>query len=112
ALALTWLGSGIVGLAQTPECLAPLLAQLGLPGALGAAMAKGFSLIDLVIALALMARWRPGLTAAAQLAVVLGYTVGLGLYAPWLWTDPFGPLLKNLPIMAAILALGAMEADR
>jgi len=31
---------------------------------------------------------------------------------PALWLDPFGPLLKNVPIIAAVLALGAIENDR
>ncbi|GGF45329.1 hypothetical protein GCM10011611_59720 [Aliidongia dinghuensis] len=57
-------------------------------------------------------RWRPALACWIQLVAVLGYTIGLGLLAPALWLDPFGALLKNLPILAAILALGAMEADR
>jgi nucleoside-diphosphate-sugar epimerase len=112
SLVLTWLGSGIVGLMQPAGRLAPLLAQLELAGPVGEVMAKGFSLVDLAMALALLLRWRPGLTAALQLAVVLGYTIGLGFLMPDLWIDPFGPLLKNLPIMAAILALAAMEADR
>jgi len=112
SLILTWLGSGVVGLLQPPAQLMPLLDELGLAGPLGQAMAVGFSIVDLGIALALLLRWRPGIAMAAQLCVVLGYTVGLGLLAPALWIDPFGPLLKNLPILAAILALGAMESDR
>jgi uncharacterized protein YbjT (DUF2867 family) len=112
ALTLTWLGSGLVGLLLPADRLAPLLNRLGLAGPVGMAMAVGFSLADLAIALALLLRWRPGLAMAVQLLVVLGYTIGLGLLAPELWLDPFGPLLKNLPILAAILALGALEADR
>ncbi|HEV2677771.1 MAG TPA: SDR family oxidoreductase [Aliidongia sp.] len=112
SLILTWLGSGIVGLMQPVAQLEPLLQRLGFAGPVGAGMAIGFSLVDLAIALALTLRWRPAITMVAQLLVVLGYTVGLGLLAPGLWTDPFGPLLKNLPIVAAILALGALETDR
>lgn len=112
SLILTWLGSGIVGLIQPVTRLAPLLQRLGLAGPVGEAMALGFSAVDLAIALALLLRWRPALATMAQLSVVLGYTIWLGLLAPGLWLDPFGPLLKNLPILAAILALGALETDR
>jgi uncharacterized membrane protein (DUF106 family) len=31
---------------------------------------------------------------------------------PALWLDPFGPLLKNIPFVVAILVLAAIEADR
>jgi uncharacterized protein YbjT (DUF2867 family) len=112
SLILTWLGSGIVGLLQPPAQLAPLLQRLGLAGPAGEVMGLSFSVVDLALALALLLRWRPGSTMMAQLLVVLGYTIGLGLLAPGLWMDPFGPLLKNLPILAAILALGAMGAAR
>ncbi|MDB5360229.1 MAG: hypothetical protein JWO51_1526 [Rhodospirillales bacterium] len=112
SLILTWLGSGIVGLWQPPAKLIPLLQQLGLAGPVGQSLALGFSIVDLAIALALLLRWRPGVAMMVQLCTVLGYTLGLGLLAPGLWTDPFGPLLKNLPILAAILALGALESDR
>jgi hypothetical protein len=112
SLVLTWLGSGIVGLLQSPAQLAPLLQRLGLAGPVGEDVGLGFSIVDLALALALLLRWRPGLTMIVQLLVVLGYTIGLGMLAPGLWMDPFGPLLKNLPILAAIVALSALETDR
>ena len=112
SLALTWLGSGLVGLLQPAERLAAITAEMGLAAPLGHALGTLFSLADLVLALALVTRWRPGLVAAAQLLLVGSYTIGLGLLLPALWGEPFGPLLKNLPILAAILALGALEADR
>jgi len=42
----------------------------------------------------------------------LGYTLILSLAEPALWLEPLGPLLKNPPILAAALALAALEADR
>jgi len=45
----------------------------------------------------------------AQLAVMLGYTLILVFAMPELWLHPFGPLLKNLPLAAAILALHQLE---
>ena len=47
-----------------------------------------------------------------QLILVIGYTAGLTYARPALWFDPFGPLLKNLPIMAAILILAVLERER
>ena len=31
---------------------------------------------------------------------------------PTMWADPLGVLLKNVPIVAAVLAWGAMEEPR
>ena len=55
---------------------------------------------------------RPRTLAVLQFLLVGGYTVGLTFLAPGLWFDPFGGLLKNLPILAAIAAWAALEEER
>jgi uncharacterized protein YbjT (DUF2867 family) len=110
-LALMWLVSGAVGLFAPPSLAAAALGPVGL-AALAPLLAWGSCALDLVIAAALVVRWRPGLVAAVQLVVIAGYTAVLSLGLPGLWTDPFGPLLKNLPVAAAVLALAAIEPDR
>jgi hypothetical protein len=40
-----------------------------------------------------------------QIALVLGYTALISLFLPELWLHPFGPVLKNLPILAALALL-------
>ena len=112
ALALLWLGSGIVGLLQPNAAIAEILGRFGLAGDGARAVFWATSLGDIAIGIAVATRWRPKWTAVIQLAMVMGYTVGLTLAEPNLWTDPFGSLLKNLPILAAILALAAIETDR
>lgn len=103
-LALLWLWSAVLGLtlspAAFPEVAAPpLLARLG-------------GLADLALALALLRNWRPRATALAQLALVAAYTAGLTALAPGLWLDPYGGLLKNLPILALILIHLALVEER
>src|SRR5207248_4982954 len=105
ALALTWIASGIVGLLQTGPTAASILAGVGLAGTAGSVALWATCLLDIVIGAALMVRWRPALLAVMQLILVIGYTAGLTYARPALWFDPFGPLLKNLPIMATILIL-------
>ncbi len=55
---------------------------------------------------------RPRLVAQMQLGTVLAYTLGLSLLAPALWLDPFGALLKNLPVLALILTHLALAEER
>ena len=103
-LAVLWLASAGLGLmlqpASFPMIDAPLwTARLG-------------GLIDLGIGLALLRNWQPMWTGYAQLAMVAGYTIGLSLLAPGLWADPFGGLLKNLPILALILTHLALTEER
>ncbi|MEA2801580.1 MAG: hypothetical protein QOE49_1675, partial [Rhodospirillaceae bacterium] len=111
-LAVLWLGSAIAGVLAPVDAYAAVagsLAKIGLPPRL---LAIGFSLLDLAIAAALLLRLRPRLVAGAQVVVVLGYTLGLSVLAPSLWLDPFGALLKNLPILAAIGVWAALEEER
>src|SRR5258707_666537 len=61
--------------------------------------------IDMLLGAALILRWRPRRLAVVQIAIVLLYTAGLTWARPALWADPFGPLLKNLPILVAIAIL-------
>lgn len=109
ALAVLWAVSGIVGLlANTAayESVAPLLGSATKP------LAIAFSLVDLAIAAALVRGWRLKMMADVQLAVVLAYTIVLGLIAPELWSDPFGGLLKNLPVLVLVLVHRVLEEER
>ena len=109
-LAILWGASGVVGLLADPARYAPLLQPL----TTGQAHALGLtaSAADLAIALALVFGWRLRMMAWVQIAAVCGYTVGLGLLAPQLWADPFGGLLKNVPILVLLLAHRILEEER
>jgi uncharacterized protein YbjT (DUF2867 family) len=112
ALGLLWIGSGIVGLLQPTALVQAIGANFGFGGGLSLAIASTASLMDIIIGSAVVFRWRPGLLAAIQLVVVLAYTSVLSVAQPGLWLDPFGPLLKNLPILAAILLYAGLERER
>ena len=112
ALAALWLGSAIVGLLAPIAKYAVVEGAFALMGLSARALAAGFSLLDLAIAAALLLRWKPRFLAAVQLAVVSGYTLCLGVLDPSLWLDPFGPLLKNLPILVAIGVWAVLEDER
>lgn len=109
ALALVWGVSGLVGLLADPTSYAPVAAALG-PAA--TPLAIMFSLLDLVIAAALVRGWRLRQVANAQIALILGYTIGLGLLAPVLWQDPFGALLKNVAVLLLVLVHRVLEEER
>ncbi len=85
-------------------------ALLGVPAGFSGALGIAASLLDLAIAA--RERRRAAHAPARSSTVVLGYTIALSVAAPALWLDPFGPLLKNLPILAAILAWMAMGDGR
>ena len=40
---------------------------------------------------------------------MLGYSVIIAIFLPEFWLHPFGPLLKNVPLLAAIVMLHEFE---
>ena len=108
-LALTWIASGVIGLAST-AAEAQSVALFG--PSLAPVAAFCACLADIVVGLLVLRRWRVGFTAAAQLVLVTAYTIVLTVAQPGLWLDPFGPLLKNFVFMLAVVVLAALETDR
>lgn len=115
AIALVWLWTGIVSLGLYPvQQSYELLARVGLHGGMATLALYGAALLDLalgVLTLFSPQRWR-GAVWAAQLALIAGYTVLITLFLPEHWLHPYGPILKNLPMMAAIALLWALEPPR
>ena len=89
-----------------------LLAGLGITGGAGLVVLWATCLLDMAVGAALILRWRPAFVGVVQIVIVLLYTIGLTWAEPALWADPFGPLLKNLPILVAIAILAALEHER
>jgi uncharacterized protein YbjT (DUF2867 family) len=112
ALALLWLLSGILGWFAPAESWRDLAAALDRIGIAAAPLAQTFCAIDVAIGVLILAGWRPPLLAGLQILVVAGYTIVLSLLAPGLWLHPFGPLLKNLPILALIAVWAILERER
>jgi len=112
SLALLWLVSGLLGLFAGTGFFISVLNPLISNEFLATAVAIAASLADLAIAAALFAGWRLRMMAMVQFAMVIGYTVILTILAPALWGDPFGVLLKNVPIIALILVHRVLEEER
>ena len=110
SLAALWAVSGVLGLFADPAQYA-FLFDAPVSGH-AKAIAVAASVADLAIALALVRGWRSRLMAWMQMAMILGYTVGLSLLAPVMWADPFGALLKNVPILVLVLVHRILEEER
>jgi hypothetical protein len=112
SVALLWIWTGIVSLGLYPVAGSlALLARVGLEGVAAQVALYGAAALDLALGLATLlvpARWR-GPVWAAQLLLVLGYTALITLFLPEYWLHPYGPVSKNLPLLAAIALLWALE---
>lgn len=111
-LLLMWLASAWLGLTHGDARTAQLVEAAGLPDGWIDPLRIGGSLLDLFIAAQLLLERSAARSAVTQLIVVLGYTIVIGTCLPALWVDPLGPLLKNLPIMAAIAIYGVIGDKR
>ncbi len=111
-LAFLWIVSGISGLVTPlPESLA-LLEQSGVKPTLGGPLIITASLFDLVIGFAVLIRYRPILVGNLMLLSLLAYTLFLGVFLPSLWLEPFGALIKNIPMIPAILTYMVLQDPR
>lgn len=110
SIALVWIVTGIVSLGLYPvEDSYALLARVGMTGMLAPVMLYGAALLDLAIGIAILVLRRRRWLWLAQLAVILFYTVVITWKLPEFWLHPYGPLLKNLPMLAAIWLLLELE---
>lgn len=111
SLAVVWIVTGLLSLGLYPvsQSLA-LLADFGLHGALAQVALYAGALIDLALGIALLAAPQPWArwVLAAQIVVMLGYTALITLRIPEWWLHPFGPVLKNLPMVVATGMLMAL----
>ncbi|WP_151637132.1 SDR family oxidoreductase [Noviherbaspirillum aerium] len=110
SIALVWIVTGIVsfGLYPVEESYA-LLARTGITGALAPLMLYGAALLDLAFGIGTLVLKRRRWLWLAQFALIAFYTVIISFRLPEFWLHPYGPLLKNLPMLAAIWLLFELE---
>ncbi|NZA25036.1 SDR family oxidoreductase [Luteimonas sp. SJ-92] len=113
AMAAMWIATALVSAFVFPvaESLA-LLARTGLTGSAAQLALYGAAALDLLLGIALLVpRWRTW-AYRAQIALVAGYTLIISVFLPEYWAHPYGPVLKNLPLLAALVALHELDRPR
>lgn len=111
ALALVWFAGGAIPLFATPAAAnMAWLARVGLSGSAATIALCAGALADIAVGAALLLRTRGA--ALAGIALMATYTLILTHIAPELWADPFGPLAKNVAVLALSLAVNALEIRR
>lgn len=105
ALATVWLVSGALSLGIYPrQASLEILADTGLHGTAALIALYAGALLD--ISLGILTLVRPSaLLWRVQAAVILGYTAIITAWLPQYWLHPFGPVLKNLPILLLLWLL-------
>jgi uncharacterized protein YbjT (DUF2867 family) len=109
-LALLWIVTGLLSMCVYPvEGSLALLGHVGLEGSAARLAMYGAAMLDCLLGLAtLFAPGRP--LWRMQFLLVAAYTLIISIFLPQYWLHPFGPVLKNLPVLALLIVLDAGEA--
>ncbi len=109
ALAAVWLATGILSLGIYPQADSlMLLAHVGLYGY--TALIALYLAASMDIALGLLTLFAPRKTLwQFQAALIIVYTLVISIFLPEFWLHPFGPILKNLPILILLGLLHKYE---
>jgi uncharacterized protein YbjT (DUF2867 family)/uncharacterized membrane protein YphA (DoxX/SURF4 family) len=108
-IALMWIVTGGVsmGLYPIPDSL-ELLGRTGLSGPVASVALFGAAILDILIGIAVLTMRRRWVW-TAQAALILAYTIIISTHLPEFWLHPYGPILKNLPLLAAIVLMRSLE---
>lgn len=109
-VAAMWLIAAIVSIGPYPvEKSLQLLISIGVPAAAASLVLAGAVALDFTFGIWTLWPRRPRGLWNAQILVVLAYTAIISVRLPQLWLEPFGPVAKNLPILALLFALRELE---
>jgi uncharacterized protein YbjT (DUF2867 family) len=110
SLALVWLITGLLSLGIYPvDASLALLARTGLSGT--PALLALYAAAGLDLAFGWATLFRPSRRLwLAQMALIAGYSLVIALCLPEYLIHPFGPLSKNLPILALLFVLLSEES--
>lgn len=112
-IAFVWIWSGIVSAFFYPQPLAlELLYEIGVPKDFAVPLLYIASFLDILIGILMVMHYRLQVLLKFQLLVITVYTLLLTFLAPYHWLHPFGPVLKNLPLLVSIYILTRLEKFR
>ncbi|MGX4640911.1 SDR family oxidoreductase [Massilia sp. SYSU DXS3249] len=112
SIVAVWIITAIVSFGLYPvEQSYELLARTGIPEALQPLMLYGAATFDLLLGLGIAFLPRRRWLWLAQLALIGFYTVVIAFKLPEFLLHPYGPLTKNLPMLAAIWLLYELEEE-
>ena len=108
SLGVLWLWSGVQPALTAADVSLDLLGRTGIAAEWQAAAFYTSSALDVFFGILCFTKFRNyRLLWLAQFVVVLGYSVIVACRLPEMWLHPFAPLVKNVPILAALWVLGS-----
>jgi hypothetical protein len=110
SLAALWLATAALTLFAWPWAdSVAMVERTGLAGPLASAAVMAGALVDAAFGVATLAVRRGRWLWAAQAATIVAYSAIIAVALPEYLAHPFGPVLKNLPVLALIALVAALE---
>ncbi|CAL94443.1 NADH dehydrogenase (ubiquinone) [Azoarcus olearius] len=111
-IGVMWIATALVSFGLYPVAASlELLARAGVPEGLRLLALYGAAALDLVLGVLCFTSWQRRRVWAAQAALIAAYTLIISWKLPEFWLHPYGPLTKNLPLLAALWLLYETEPD-
>ncbi|MGE5384326.1 MAG: NAD(P)H-binding protein [Betaproteobacteria bacterium] len=106
SVAAVWIVTGIVSLGLFPVAESyALLSRAGITGQAAILALYGAAALDLAFGIGILLFRRRRALWLAQIALVFTYTGIISVYLPEFWLHPYGPILKNLPLLGVLWLL-------
>ena len=113
SIAFLWLWSGIVSIFFFPhEQSYQFLAASGITGNVAPITLYGLALMDIILGLATLSAYRIRPLILFQFIIIFLYTLAITFTLPEFWLHPFGPVLKNIPLLATLLVYLNLEGEK
>ncbi len=113
SIAFLWMWSGIVSIFFFPqEQSYQFLAASGITGNAAPVMLYGLALMDIILGLATLLAYRIRPLIFFQFIIIFLYTLTITFTLPEFWLHPFGPVLKNIPLLATLLVYLNLEGEK
>ena len=110
SVALVWIVTGVLSLGIYPVAEShALLARAGVPASLVPLFLYGAAGLDLVLGVLTLVLKRRAWLWLVQIALIVGYTATISARLPEYWLHPYGPVLKNLPMLAVLWLLYVVD---
>jgi uncharacterized protein YbjT (DUF2867 family) len=112
-IGLFWLSTGLTTVALWPQADSlRMLRESEVPDALLPVVYHLGWLFDVVLGLAVLARYRVQAVGGIMVAATAAYLAFLSIGQPWQWIHPVTPLAICIPLIVATLVMMAIEDDR
>jgi nucleoside-diphosphate-sugar epimerase len=111
-LGIMWILSGLIPLLSSHDVFDSIFFQAGITGTAAVSLFYFSTLLDMLLGLLTLIKWHIKWVGALQIVLIIAYTLIISIFIPQYWLDPFGAIVKNLPLLVSTLVMMAMADPR